>query len=124
MGLKAYIGILLSLTPTSDILHVCVTEISLVFHVGSMLRLNKMDLAARAKKMKVVFQASPAKDLKLKEVVEVAPSDDEDTCSRPVFKRRRKAAPAPIEHSASDGWASSPKIPPPSPSPARDIILQ
>jgi len=76
VGLKAYIGILLSLTLASDILHVCVTEFYLFFHVNSMLILSKKDLAARAKQMKVVAQASLAKDLKLKAVVEVATSDE------------------------------------------------
>jgi len=65
VGLKAYIGILLSLTLASDILRVCVTKFSLVFHVDSIVRLSKKDLAARAKKMKVIAQASPTKDLKL-----------------------------------------------------------
>jgi len=51
--------------------------------------LNKNDLAARAKKMKATAQASPAKDLKLKAVAEVVPSDDEETYSGPIFKRRR-----------------------------------
>jgi len=88
VGLKAYIGILISLTLASDILHVCVTNFSFVLRVDSMLRLSKKDLAVRAKKMKVAYQDFPAKDLKLKAVVEVAPSDDEDTCSGPVFKRR------------------------------------
>ena len=102
-GLKAYIGIPFPFTPASDILHVRVTEISLVFNVHSMLRLSKKDLVARAKKMKAYSQASPAKELKIEAVVEVAISDDEGTCSGPVFKRRQKAAPAPTEHSTSDG---------------------
>jgi len=80
--------------------------------------LNKKDLAVRAKKMKVVAQASPAKDLKLKAVAEVAPSDDEETYSGPVFKRRRKATTKPVEHSASDGRTPSPQAPPPSPPPS------
>jgi len=57
--------------------------------------------------MKTVSQASPAKELKMKAMVEVAASDDEDTCLGPVFKRKKKTAPQPIEHSASDGRAPS-----------------
>jgi len=43
--------------------------------------LNKKDLAARAKKMKAAAQALPTEDLKLKVVVDAAPSpvDDEET---------------------------------------------
>jgi len=92
---------------------------TLVSYADSMLgTLNKKDLAVRAKKMKVVAQASPAKDLKLKAVAEVAPSDDEETYSGPVFKRRRKATTKPVEHSASDGRTPSPQAPPPSPPPS------
>jgi len=56
-------------------------------------KLNKKDLAVRAKKMKATAQALPTEDLKLKVVfvVSPAPTDDEETYSRPVFKRRRKA---------------------------------
>ena len=124
MGLKAYIGILLSLTLANDILHVCVTEFSLVFHADSMLgTLNKKDFATRAKFLKVVAQAPPAEDLKLKAVAEVDLLDDKETCSGPVFKRRRKADPTPTEHSASDGRAPSPQVPPPSHFP-RNIMVQ
>jgi len=42
-----------------------------------------------AKKMKATSHSSPAKELKMKAVVEVAVSDDEDMCSGSVFKRRR-----------------------------------
>ena len=75
-------------------------------------------------RLKATAQASPAKDLKLKAVVQVAPLDDEDTCSGPVFKRRRKAAPAPTEQSTSNGRSPSQQIPPSNPSPARDIRAQ
>ena len=51
--LKAYIGILLCLTLASDILHVCVIDFSLGFHVDNMLRLRKKDLTAMVKKMKI-----------------------------------------------------------------------
>jgi len=80
-----------------------------------MLRLNKKDLAARAKKIKAAAQASPAKDLKLKAVAEVVPSNNEETYSGFVFKRRRKIVAEPAEHSASDGRAPSPEAHPPSP---------
>jgi len=58
-----------------------------------MLRLNKKDLVAMAKKMKAVLHSSPAKELKIKVMVAMAASDEEDTCSGPVFKRRSKTAP-------------------------------
>jgi len=53
-------------------------------------RLNKKDLEARTKKMKAAAQALPAEDLKLKIVVEdvVVPTNDEETYSGSVFKRR------------------------------------
>jgi len=88
-------------------------------------RLNKKDLAARAKKMKETAQACPIGDLKLKAVVKAtpAPTDGEDTCSGLVFKRRRKAATEPSEHSVSDGCAPSPQAPPPSPPPSRDTVV-
>jgi len=86
--------------------------------------LNKKELAARANNMKATVQASPTKDLKLKVVVEVVPSDDEESYSGLVFKRRRKVATEPVEHSASDGCALSPQAPPPNPSPFRDIVVQ
>jgi len=57
-------------------------------------------------------------------VVEVAPSEDEDTCFGPVFKRRRRSTPKPSEHSVSDGRGTSPQVPPPSPSPPHDILVQ
>jgi len=75
-------------------------------------RLNKKDLAGRAKKMKEVAQARLAKDLKLKVVAEAAPdpTDDKETYSGPVFKRRRKAATEPSKHCLR--WACSlPTIP-------------
>jgi len=91
-----------------------------------MLKLRKKDLAARAKKMKAAAQASPSKDLKLKAVAEVAPSDDEETYSGPVFKRRRKVVSELAEHFASDGRAPSPRaqVPPTSPPSSRDIVMQ
>jgi len=80
MSLKAYIGIPLLFTPARDILYVCVfVESFFVFNADSMLRLNKKDLAVMAKKMKVASHSSPAKELKMKAMVEVAASDDEDT---------------------------------------------
>jgi len=62
--------------------------------------LNKKELAARAKKMKETAHAFPAKDLKLKVVVE------------------------PAEHFASDGRTPSPQAPPPISPPSRDIVVQ
>jgi len=46
--------------------------------------------------MKVVTQAFSSKDLKLKAVAEVAPSDDEETYSGLAFKRRRKLLLSPL----------------------------
>jgi len=77
VGLKTYIGILRSLTFTNVNLCACLL-IYLCSLADNMLgRQNKKDFIARAKKMKAAAQASPAKDLKLKVVVEVVPSDDE-----------------------------------------------
>jgi len=61
-------------------------------------RLNKKDLAVRVKKMKAAAQASLAKDLKLKTVAEVVPSDDEETYFGSVFKRRQKVVAKLAEH--------------------------
>jgi len=58
--------------------------------------------------MKAAAQASPSKDLKLKALAKVAPSDDEETYSGLVFKRRRKDTAEHVEHSASDGRVPSP----------------
>jgi len=82
-------------------------------------KLNKKDLAARAKKMKATAQALPAEDLKLKVVAETAPAptDDEETYYGRVFKRRRKAAMEPSELSVSDRRAPSPEVAPPCPPP-------
>jgi len=59
--------------------------------------------------MKAAAQTLPAEDIKLKIVVEVAPTptDEEDTYSGPVFKRRRKAATEPSDLSISDRRAPS-----------------
>ncbi|KAK7364532.1 hypothetical protein VNO80_13269 [Phaseolus coccineus] len=86
--------------------------------------LEKKDLATRAKLLKDTAQVPPTEDLKLNEMVEVAPSDDEDTCSGPLFKRRRKVVSVPTEHSAADGRAPSQQALPPSPSPPRGIMVQ
>jgi len=88
-------------------------------------RLNKKDLAAITKKMKVAAQALPAKDLKLKVDVEVAPvcTDNEETYSEPIFKRRRKAIVEPSELSISDGRSPSPQVAPPSPPPPHDMVV-
>ena len=115
VGLKAYIGILHSFALTDVNLCACLL-IHLFSLVESMLgRLNKKDLAAKAQKMKAVAQASPVKDLKLKVVAEVVPSDDEETYSGTAFKRRQKVAAEPAEHSTLDGRAPSPQTPPPNP---------
>jgi len=88
-------------------------------------KLNKIDLAARAKKMKEAAQALPTEDLKLRAVVEatLAPTDDEKAYSWPVFKRRRNSATEPSKHSVSDERAPSLQAPPPSPPPFRDMVV-
>jgi len=71
--------------------------------------LNKKDLAARAKKMKAATQELLPEDLKLKVVVEVAPTptDNEETYFALVFKRMRKTTTEPSELSVSDWNALS-----------------
>jgi len=88
-------------------------------------KLNKKDLVVRAKKMKEAAQTCPAQDLKLKAVVEAAPTltDDKESYFGPVFKRRRRAATEPSEHSVSDGRAPSPQAPPPSLPSSRDMAV-
>jgi len=54
-----------------------------VFNAVNMLKLNKKDLTAMAKKMKAASHSSPPKELKMEAVVEVIASDDEDTQSFP-----------------------------------------
>jgi len=89
-------------------------------------RFNKKDLAARSKKMKAIAQAPPTEDLKLKVVVDVAPTptDVEKTYSGSVFKRRRKVTTEPSKLSVSDGHAPSQHGPPPSPPFFRDMVVQ
>jgi len=88
-------------------------------------KLNKKDLAARAKKMKAAAQALPIEDLKLKTVLEAgpAPTDDEETYFGPVFKKRRKATTEPSELSVLDGRAPSQQALPPSLPPPRDMVV-
>jgi len=69
------------------------TESFFVFNADNMLRLNKKDLAAMAKKMKAASPSFPAKELKMKALVAMDASDDEDRCLGPIFKRRRKTTP-------------------------------
>jgi len=71
-------------------------------------KVNKKDLAVKAKKMKAVAQALLAEDLKLKVVVEVTPTNEEFTYSGSIFIKRRKAATEPSKHSVSDRRAPSP----------------
>jgi len=56
-------------------------------------RINRKDLAERAKKMKAFPQTPPAQDLKIKVVTTATPTpteDDEETYYGPVLKRRRR----------------------------------
>jgi len=57
------------------------------------------------------------------EVVEVAPSEDENTCSDLVFKRKRKVDDVVLVPSGSDGQAPSYRECPPSSSSPRDIVV-
>ena len=87
-------------------------------------RIDKKDLAERAKSMRAVAQAP--QNLLLKAPAIIVPTfteDNEETFSRPIFKRRRKTTAAPTEHSESDGCAPSNHAPPPSPTPPRDMIV-
>ena len=83
---------------------------------------KRKNLTALAKQKKTT-QALSAKDKKLKAVAEVAPSEDEETCSWLVFKRKRTDVTAISVHSASDDWAPFYRDFPPSPSPPRDIAM-
>jgi len=125
VGLKAYIGIFHFLTLTDVNLCICLLIYPVSLADNMLGKLNKKDLATRAKKMKEAAQARPAEDLKLKVIVEAipAPTDDEETYSGSVFQRRRKATTEPFEHSVSDGRASSSLAPPPSPPTSRDMIV-
>jgi len=89
---------------------------------------KRRQLAAVAAQLKAApgpFAPTPI-DQRLKGVVEVteaAASEDEDTCSGLIFKRKRKAdvvVPAPL---GSDGRAPSYKERPPSASSPRDIVV-
>ena len=125
VGLKAYIGILRPLALTDVNLCVCLL-IYLCSFADSMLgRLNKKDVATTTKKMKETTKARPVQDLKLKVVAEVvpAPTEDEETYSESVFKRRCKADTEPSEHSVLDGRAPSPQAPLPSPPHSRDMVV-
>jgi len=75
--------------------------------------------------MKEAAQTCPAGDLKLKAIAEAAPTptDDEETYSGSVFKRRQRAATEPSEHSISYERAPSPQAPLPSPPPSRDMVV-
>jgi len=87
--------------------------------------LNKKDLAARVKKMKADAQALPSDDLKLKVVVNAAPTptDDEETYYGSVFKRRRKTTTEPSDLTVLDGRAHPHRAPPPSPPLPPDIVV-
>jgi len=64
------------------------------------------------------------KDNRRKGVVEVAPSEDKDTCSGLIFRRKRKADVAIPVPSNLDGQAPSYRECPPSASSPRDIMVQ
>ncbi|KAL9297730.1 hypothetical protein ACSQ67_023626 [Phaseolus vulgaris] len=68
-----------------------------------MLGLSKKDVTAMAKQMKTASHTSPAKNPKMKAVVEAPASEDEDTCSGSVSRENENR---------------------PLPSPAQDIIVQ
>jgi len=84
---------------------------------------KRRNLAALAKQKKLV-SAPSVKEQKLKAVAEVAPSKDEDNCSRVVFKRKQKADAAISVPSDSYGRAPSYWDCPPSASSPHDIVVQ
>ncbi len=75
--------------------------------------------------MKAATQVLPSQDLKLKVIVNVAskPTDDEETYSETVIKRRQKTTTEPSELSVSDGRVPSQQAPPPSVSLPRDMVV-
>jgi len=87
-------------------------------------RIDRKDLAERAKRMRVAAQAP--QDLKLKApviTVSTLTENDKETTSGLVFKRRRKTILAPTKHSQSDGRAPFNHASPPSPNPSCHLIL-
>lgn len=91
---------------------------------------KKRHLAAMTTQMTTAIgpfaPGSSAKDKRLKgvaEVAEVAPFEDEDTCSGLIFRRKRKAEAAILVPSDSDGQAPSYRECPPSASSPRDIVV-
>jgi len=63
-------------------------------------------------------------DQRQKGVVEVIASEDEDTCSGLIFKRKRKVDVAVPANSASDDYAPSFRKHPPSASSPRDLVVR
>ena len=84
---------------------------------------KRRNLAALAKQKKPILAPS-VKDKKMKVVAEVAPSEDEDTCSGLVFKRKLKVDGAISAPSDSDGRAPSYGNSPSSASSPHDIAVQ
>ena len=67
--------------------------------------------------------ASTPADLRQKGVVEATASEDEDTCTGLVFKRKRGVDVTVSAHSVSDGCAPSFRENPPSASSPRDLVV-
>jgi len=87
-------------------------------------KIDKKELAKRAKRMRAAAQAP--QDLKLKAPTTVVPAstkDDEETNSGLVFKRKRKAIVAHLEHSHSNGRAPSHRTTLASPTQTRDMMV-
>jgi len=87
-------------------------------------RIDKKELAERAKRMKVAAQAP--QDLKLKApttIVLTSTEDDEEINPGLIFKRKRKAIDALTEHSHSDGRAPSNCAPSTSPTQPRNMMV-
>jgi len=84
---------------------------------------KRTNIASLAKQKKAT-PAPSAKDQKLKALVEIVPSRDEEICSGLVFKRRQTDVVATFAHSVSDDRAPSYRDSPPSASPPRDIAVQ
>ena len=94
------------------------------FTYSMLARIDKKELAERAKRMKVAAQAP--QDLKLKApttIVLTSTEDDEEINPGLIFKRKRKAIDALTEHSHSDGRAPSNCAPSTSPTQPRNMMV-
>jgi len=93
-------------------------------HVGMVLDAQKRKSLASLVVQKKTAPTPSAKDRKLKAVAEVAPSEDEETYSGLIFKRKRKDDAAIPVPSKSDGRGPSYRECPFSASSPHDIVVQ